>query len=110
MMKYVSYNILFVDQLSSSFCPEYCAGVLTALMYGANVYLRWYFCCFTNLRVLVRLKMLLNICHSLTSILKIKPSRSVPPITVLRGTSPSKSLMLTLHFSHLTAQIPNSER
>jgi len=51
-MKYFSYSILFVDQHSSSFCPEYCAGVLTALVYGSNIYLGWYFCCFTNLRVL----------------------------------------------------------
>lgn len=107
-MQYFSYTILFVDQHSSSFCPEYCAGVLTALMYGANVYLSQYFCCFTNLGVLGRLKTLLNICHSLTSILKINPSRSGPPITVLRDTSPSKSRVHTLHLSHFPAQIPNT--
>lgn len=110
MMKHVSYNILFVNQHSSSFCPEYCAGVLTALMYGANVYHSWYSCCFTNLRVLVRLKTLLNICHSITTISKINPSRSGPPITVLRDTSPSKSVVHTLHLTHFPAQIPNSER
>jgi len=109
-MKYVSYNILFVDQLPSSFCPEYCAGVLTALMYGANVYISWYFCCFTNLSVWVQLKTLLNIRHSLTSILKINLSRSGPPIAVLRDTSPSKSHVHTLHLSHFPAQIPKSER
>jgi hypothetical protein len=56
----------------------------------------------------VRLKTLLNTCHSLTRILKLNPSRSGPPITVLRGTSPSKSRVHTLHLSHFPGKIPKS--
>jgi hypothetical protein len=79
-------------------------------MYCANVYLSWYFHCFTDLRALVRLKTLLNICHSLFRTLKLYPSRSGPLITVLKDTSPSKQLVRTLYLSHFPALIPNSVR